>query len=116
MIRLVDDQELSRHLRQGTTSTARAQVFTTGCWYVRLCQAVIAARCGVWSTPFASLSLPRREQALRSILALPDDVGLVSFRDLGPLIGQLRLKHKLNLLSAEALAAEDCSVQRLYDE
>ncbi len=139
MIRLVDDQELSRHLRQDTTSTPRAQVFTTGCWYLRLCQAVIAGRGGVLSAPFASLSLPRREQALRSILALPDDVGLMSFRDLGPLIGQLRLTHKLNLLSAEALAAavhlgaevhlsaqspaleaalgaEDCSVQRLYAE
>jgi len=70
---------------------------------------------------------------------LPDDVGLVSLRDIGPLIGQLRVSHQLNLLGAEALAAavhlgaevhlsvrspaleaalisRSCIIHRLYDE
>ena len=39
------------------------------------------------------------------LLSLPDEIGLVSLRTLGPLTGRLRCYHKLNALGIEALAA-----------
>ena len=40
-----------------------------------------------------------------ALLELPDDVGLVSLRVLGPLMADLVERHRLNALSLEALAA-----------
>lgn len=82
-------------------------MFTTGLWYVRLCQAVLSTdeRTGVLSAPFVALPEPLRARAIRAVLALPDEIGLVSFRELGPTVGQLRARHRLNLLGMEALAA-----------
>jgi hypothetical protein len=39
------------------------------------------------------------------LLELPDQIGLVSLRELAPLIGQLRKRHDLNILGIEILAA-----------
>ena len=107
MIQLVDDQLLSTILRGGRRPRPRAEVYTTGLWYVRLCQAVLAAteRTGTLSKPFHSLPTARREHAMQALLELPDNIGLLSLRDLAPRIGQLRARHDLNLLSVEALAA-----------
>jgi hypothetical protein len=104
---LVDDQLLSTLLRGGVPPKRREPVFTTGCWYVRLCQAVLGAadRPGVLSSPFSALPDDTRERVLSRLLELPDAIGLVSLRELGPLIGQLRQRHDLNLLGMEALAA-----------
>jgi hypothetical protein len=103
---LIDDQLLGAVLRGGTPPKESSDVFTTGYFYVRLCQAVLssAAR-GALSTPFASLPASTREQALRAILQLPDEIGLVSLRELAPLIGQLRAQHDLNILGMEVLAS-----------
>lgn len=38
-------------------------------------------------------------------MELPDTIGLVSLRQLAPLIGGLRRNHSLNILAMEALAA-----------
>jgi hypothetical protein len=38
-------------------------------------------------------------------LELPDQIGLVSLRELAPVIGQLRNRHDLNILGMEVLAA-----------
>lgn len=38
-------------------------------------------------------------------MELPEDVGLVSLRNLAPLIGQLRRRHDLNMLGMEVLSA-----------
>jgi hypothetical protein len=38
-------------------------------------------------------------------LQLPKSIGLLSLRELGPSIGDLRSNHRLNLLNIEALAA-----------
>jgi hypothetical protein len=46
-----------------------------------------------------------RDRAIQALLELPDEVGLVSLRELGPIIGQLRARHELNILGMEALAA-----------
>lgn len=106
MIHLVDDQRLSALLRAGAPPNPEVVVFTTGYWYVRLCQAVLsAAQPGTLSGPFLDLPEPMRSRAIDALLALPESVGLVSLRDLGPIIGRLRTRHQLNILAMEALAA-----------
>lgn len=107
MIQLVDDQLLGSILRGDPPPRPGAHVFTTGYWYVRLCKAVLNAsdRTGMLSRPFAALPEVARERALGSLLELPDTIGLLSLRDLGPRIGQLRSRHDLNILGMEALAA-----------
>lgn len=107
MTQLVDDQLLGRILRGGSPPKRRATVFTTGYWYVRLCQAVLGAadRAGVLSGPFATLPPAVRARAMQALLELPDSVGLISLRELGPLIGHHRRRHELNILGMEALAA-----------
>lgn len=107
MIQLVDDQHLGRVLRGDAPPNPDAEVYTTGYWYVRLCQAVLtaAAQPGRLSGPFLDLPEPARSQAIDALLALPDSIGLLSLRDLGPTIGRLRSRHQLNILGMEALAA-----------
>ena len=82
-------------------------VYTTGYWYVRLCQAVLGAseRTGALSQPFAGQAPVIRQQAVRRLLELPDEIGLVSLRTLGPLIARYRNRHRLNILGIEVLAA-----------
>lgn len=107
-VALIDDQFLGQVLRGPTPkSLAAREIYTTGYWYVRLCQAALSAneRTGVLSRPFAELSPPLRDKALKAVLDLPDDVGMLSLRQLGPTIAQLRQHHQLNILGIEALAA-----------
>ena len=107
-VALIDDQLLGQVLRGRTPrSLAAKELYTTGYWYVRLCQAVLGAneRTGVLSRPFAELAPGLRDKAVRAILDLPDSIGLLSLRELGPTIAQLRQHHQLNILGIEALAA-----------
>jgi hypothetical protein len=107
-VALIDDQLLGQVLRGHVPADLRAhELHTTGYWYVRLCQAVLGAqgRAGALSLPFRQLPEPLRERALRAVLELPAEIGLVSLRDLGPTIAQLRARHQLNILGMEALAA-----------
>jgi len=109
-VAVIDDQLLSKVLRgRRPKALANAELYTTGYWYVRLCQAVLGAaeRTGVLSTPFAELPTELREQALEALIELPEQIGLVSLRELAPRIGQLRQRHDLNILGMEALAAAD---------
>ncbi len=105
----MDDQCLGRLLRgmplEGVP--AASEIFTTGYWYVRLCQAVLARSGGggVLSRPFAGLPDPIRGRALAAIMDLPEHIGLLGLRTLGPRIGQLRWRYALNILSLEALAS-----------
>ena len=62
-------------------------------------------RAGALSGPFDSLPDAARARAIEGLLALPSSIGLLSLRDLGPLIGQLRTRHNLNILGMEVLAA-----------
>ncbi|MFN3219445.1 MAG: hypothetical protein ACE367_23390 [Acidimicrobiales bacterium] len=107
MIRLVDDQHLGAILRGDPTAHSDGQVFTTGYWYVRLCQAVVTATSQPdrLSGPFLDLPEPLRSRAIDALLVLPESIGLLSLRDLGPSIGWLRERHQLNILGMEALAA-----------
>ena len=86
---LIDDQLLGTVLRghRPRSLPRRATLFTTGYWYVRLCQAAlnVADRTGVLSAPFAALPADQRERAVAAVLELPEEVGLVGMRTLGPL-------------------------------
>ncbi len=107
MTQLIDDRILA-NLLQGEAAPEPGQpVYTTGCWYVRLCQAALSSTVsGTLSCSFAELSPKLIPRALHSLLELPEEIGLVSLRTLAPLIGRLRSRHRqLNLLSVEALAA-----------
>jgi len=81
-------------------------VFTTGCWYLRLCQAVVRGAGGALSGPFLSLPQRERERALRAVLELPEGILMLSWRAVAPMMaGQLDGPAQgLNLLSREALA------------
>ncbi len=105
---LLDDGHLSAVLRGiGLADLDGRELFTTGCWYVRLCQAVLGGRraSGTLCGPFASLPDSLRSRATAAVMQLPNDIGLVSLRQLAPVIGQLRQDHSLNVLGMEALAA-----------
>ena len=107
-VALIDDQALSAVLRGRTARPLRGRkIATTGCWYVRLCQAALAAteRTGMLSGPFADLTEGQRARAVNSLIELPDEIELLSLRHLGPVIGRLRSRHSLSLVAAEALAA-----------
>ena len=62
-------------------------------------------RTGALSQPFADQAPVMRERAIGRLLELPDEIGLVSLRTLGPLIARYRSRHRLNALGSEALAA-----------
>jgi hypothetical protein len=104
---LVDDQVLAAHLRgRSVVSSGDEAVFTTGYWYVRLCLAVSRRAGGVLSGQVAALPPDRRSAAVSAVLELPAEIGLLSLRQLGPLIGELASRHApMNVLSREALAA-----------
>ncbi|MDE0196416.1 MAG: hypothetical protein OXP08_12795 [bacterium] len=57
------------------------------------------------STSFSGLPEAIHAQALRALLELPERIGLASLRTLGPLIGHLSRRHRLNALGIEVLAA-----------
>ena len=107
-VALIDDQLLGQVLRGATPrSLAARELYTTGYWYVRLCQAALGAneRTGVLSRPFSELAPDLRVKALKAVLDLPDSIGMLSLRELGPTIAELRQHHQLNILGIEALAA-----------
>lgn len=105
---LLDDGHLSAVLRgTGVAELDGRDLYTTGYWYFRLCQAVLGGRgaSGMLSGPLASLPADLRSRATAAVMQLPDAIGLVSLRELAPIMGQLRRDHSLNVLGVEALAA-----------
>lgn len=107
-VALIDDQALGAMLRGSTPRPLRRrQLATTGYWYVRLCQAVLAAaeRPGTRLAPFDALPPDQRDRAIAALVELPDEIELLSLRTLAPVIGRLRRSYALNALGIEALAA-----------
>lgn len=107
-VALIDDRALGAVLRgDPPTPLAARPLATTGCWYVRLCQAVLSAteRPGVLSPPFEELPEAHRRRAVDALIELPVQIELLSPRHLGLAIGRLRQRHSLNLLAGEAVAA-----------
>ena len=107
MIQLIDDQMLGSLLRGGDPPRPATAVYTTGYWYVRLCQAVLGAsgRDGALSRSFDLFPPEFRDLAIQRLLELPEEIGMESLRTLAPLMGELRRRHALNVLGTEALAA-----------
>ena len=105
MTLLVDDQTVSGLIRE-EIEWPQERVFTTGHWYLRLCQAVVRGAGGSLSRPVLSLPAPQREIALRAVLELPERIEILSWREVAPMMaGQLDGPGRgLNLLSREALA------------
>ena len=106
MTTLVDDRALSEILRG--ERRIDGSVFTTGLWYLRLCQAVLTTNSpvqGSLSRPIAVLPPSVQQAAIAALMSLPEDIGLLSLRELGPTMAELRRKYRLNLLSSEVLAA-----------
>lgn len=107
-VALIDDQALGAVLRSQTPhALRRRQLATTGFWYVRLCQAALrsSGHAGVLSGPFEGMAQEQRDRAVDLLLELPNEIELLSLRQLAPDIGRLRANHQLNILSIEALAA-----------
>lgn len=82
-------------------------MFTTGYWYLRLCQAVVRGAGGSLSRPLLSLPPARRERVLRAVLDLPERVEILTWKVVAPMMANQLAGpgHGLNLLSREALAA-----------
>ncbi len=81
-------------------------LFTTGCWYYRLSRAVHSDQVGgLLSCQLAGLDVDRQVRVVAALDRLPDSTGLLSLRDLVPVMRALRVSRPLNLLNAEALAA-----------
>ncbi|MGH9040470.1 MAG: hypothetical protein ACRDZ3_09580, partial [Acidimicrobiia bacterium] len=84
----------------------RGRLFTTGLWYHRLCRALAAPRVvGQLSSALADAPPAVAAGALASVVELPDVVGLISLRELAWPMGQVLHRHRLNLITLEALCA-----------
>lgn len=102
---VVDDQTVSGLIRE-EVDWPQDRVFTTGHWYLRLCQAVVRGAGGALSRPLLALLPSQREIAVRAVLELPERIEMLSWREVAPMMAsQLEGPgHGLNLLSREALA------------
>ncbi len=107
MTQVIDDQLLAMVIIGEDPPQADQEIFTTGCWYFRLCRAVLnrTTRDGAISRRFRNLPPERRDVEILRLIELPETVGVESLRTLVPLMSQMHLRHKLNLLGCEALAA-----------
>jgi len=88
----------------------RNDVATTNLYYFRLCRAALAGRGGVLTGLW---SLERRQQAIRSLTALPPDIGVVPMKTLSFRMAELARDHHLSALGAEAVAAAEAADGRL---
>ncbi len=108
---LLDDRLLLDYLLGGSSKELRRlvhkrQVCTTGYWYYRLCHAIRSESViGALSGPFLRAETPVREMAALAMVRLPDEVGLTSLRELAPSMAEVVERHRLNVMSLEALAA-----------
>ena len=79
---------------------------TTAYWYYRACRAAVLGAGGHLSGPFRELQTLEQERAIRSMLQLPEDIGLPDTRQLVPIMVEVAGRHpRLNLLNLEAVAA-----------
>lgn len=79
---------------------------TTAYCYYRACRAAVAGAGGHPSGPFLGLNTSRQAAAIRSLLVLPDPIGLPDPRATVPVMAELSERHqRLNLLNLEAAAA-----------
>lgn len=81
-------------------------LYTTAYWYHRACRAAVLGAGGHLSGPFRELQTLEEERVIRSMLQLPEDIGLPDTRQLVPIMVEVAGRHpRLNLLNLEAVAA-----------
>jgi hypothetical protein len=101
---VLDDRLLIEELLVGLRAPAVA-LTTTAYWYYRACRAAVSGAAGHLSGPFAGLDRRQQSRAIRSLLALRDDIGLPDPRRTVPVMAELSDRHRmLNLLTLEAAA------------
>ena len=111
MTLIVDDAALLAVLAEAAPediaeAVGRGEVFTTGCWYWRLSRALGERNArGSLSRLIGALNPQQRESVVASVDRLPPQIGLLSLRDLVPVMTALANGAQLNLLTAEAVAA-----------
>jgi hypothetical protein len=108
---LIDDRLLLDHLLGVSTKELRQavrnrSVFTTGFWYYRLCHAVRSNTVtGALSGPFERAERRVQEMAAVALVKLPETIGLLSLREIAPTMAEGVERHRLNVMSLEALAS-----------
>jgi hypothetical protein len=101
---ILDDRLLIEELLVGIDEEGERH--TTTYWYYRACRAAVSGAGGHLSGPFLGLDNQRQTTAIRSLLLLPDTIGLPQPRSMVPVMAELSERHpRLNLLNLEAAAA-----------
>jgi hypothetical protein len=101
---ILDDRLLIEELLVGVDEEGERH--TTTYWYYRACRAAVSGAGGHLSGPFLGLDNRRQATAIRSLLLLPDTIGLPEPRSMVPVMAELSERHpRLNLLNLEAAAA-----------
>jgi hypothetical protein len=101
---ILDDRLLIEEVLAGVD--VKGHLHTTSYWYYRACRAAVGGAGGHLSGPFLGLGDAHQAAAIRSLLALPDAIGLPDPRSTIPLMAELSDRHaRLNLLNLEAAAA-----------
>ena len=82
------------------------EVFTTGCWYWRLSRALHDGMVtGALTRAMEDLDAEQQTRVVGAVQHLPRQFGLLSLRQLVPVMTALETGRRLNLLTAEAIAA-----------
>lgn len=101
---VLDDRLLVEELLAGLD--VKGHRHTTSYWYYRACRAAVSGAVGHLSGPFLGLDAAHQAAAIRSLLALPETIGLPDPRTTVPVMAELSERHpRLNLLNLEAAAA-----------
>ncbi|MDZ7734224.1 MAG: hypothetical protein U5R31_15140 [Acidimicrobiia bacterium] len=107
---VIDDVMLLRVLARTAdppvaAAVERGEVFATACWFSRLSRAVHDQRyAGQLTRTLDALEEEQRHQVIELLDELPDQIGLLSWRTVVPVMRVLHVERPLNLLAAEALA------------
>lgn len=109
---LIDDHLLVRVLLGDEPVGLRprsGRLATTGLWYHRLCRALTASNVtGALSRALGQTDSRLGARTVHAVTDLPDEIRLVSLRDLAwPMAELLADSTRLNLMSLEALAAAE---------
>ena len=100
---VLDDRLLIEELLVGLDEEGERH--TTTYWYYRACRAAVSGAGGHLSGPFLGLETPHQATAIRSLLSLPETIGLPDPRSTVPVMAELSERHpRLNLLNLEAAA------------
>jgi len=100
---VLDDRLLIEELLVGLDE--EGERYTTTYWYHRACRAAVGGAGGHLSGPFLGLDATHQATAIRSLLTLPDTIGLPDPRSTVPVMAELSERHpRLNLLNLEAAA------------